>query len=52
MVGAIILAAILVVVIPIGVMMSGAVASAVLGWSLKDDARARYEGHELLDFNK
>lgn len=52
MAGAIIFAVVLVVVIPVGVMMSGAVASAILGWSLTDDAATRYQGHELLELNK
>jgi hypothetical protein len=51
MAGGIILAVVIVIVIPVGVMMAGAVASAILGWSLKDDADARYQGHELLDLN-
>jgi hypothetical protein len=51
MAGGIILAVVLVIVIPVGVMMAGAVASALLGWSLKSDADTRYEGHELVELN-
>ena len=36
-------------IIPIVVIMSGAVASAILGESLRRDGRARFQGSELLD---
>ncbi|MDX2379174.1 MAG: hypothetical protein QNM02_05395 [Acidimicrobiia bacterium] len=36
-------------IIPVVVVMSGAIASAVLGESMYRDGRARYEGSELLD---
>jgi hypothetical protein len=36
-------------IIPIVVVMSGAIASAVLGESMYRDGRVRYEGSELLD---
>jgi hypothetical protein len=52
MLGAIILVVILVIAIPVAVCMSGAVAAALLGWSLKDDAEARNEGSELISLNK
>lgn len=42
---------IVLLLIPVAVMMSGAVLAAVLGWSLKDDAEARYEGSELVELN-
>jgi hypothetical protein len=51
MAGGIILVFVLVIVIPVGVMMAGAAASAILGWSLKADGDTRYQGHELLDLN-
>jgi hypothetical protein len=38
--GALILVAILVVIFPVVVLMSGAAASALLGWLLKEDADA------------
>jgi hypothetical protein len=50
--GAIILAIVIVVVIPVAVCMSGAVVAALLGWSLKDDAEARNEGSELIELNR
>jgi hypothetical protein len=52
MLGAIVLAVVLVIVIPVGVLMSGAVAAGLLGWALKSDADVRYEGSELIDLNK
>jgi hypothetical protein len=52
MIGAIVLAVVIVVAIPVGVMMSGAVAAALLGTAATSDAEARYEGSELLDLNK
>ena len=52
MIGALVLAVILVVVIPVTVVMSGAVVSAILGWSLKSTADADHEGSELIDLNR
>lgn len=43
---------VLVVVIPIGVLVSGAALSAVLGWLLKDDVEARHEGTEYVDLGR
>ena len=51
MIGAIILAVVIVIVFPVTVAMSGGVASAILGFFLKGDADDRYEGSELLDLN-
>ena len=52
MLGAVLIVIVLVLVIPVGVMMSGAVVSAALGWALKDDAEARNEGSELIALNR
>jgi membrane glycosyltransferase len=52
MAGAILMVIVLVLVIPVAVFMSGAVAAALLGWSLKKDAETRNEGSELIDLNK
>jgi len=49
--GAIAIAVFLVVVIPVGVILFGAVLAAALGTTLKDDGEARNEGSELLDLN-
>lgn len=51
MLGAIILAVIIVFVLPSVVLISGGIASAVLGFFLKDEAEQRHEGSELLDLN-
>ncbi|MGH9191519.1 MAG: hypothetical protein ACRDZ0_03480 [Acidimicrobiales bacterium] len=52
MAGAILMAIVLVVVIPVAVCMSGAAVAALLGWSLKEDADARNEGSESIDLNR
>ena len=52
MAGAILMVIVLVLVIPVAVLVSGAVVAALLGWSLKDDAEARNEGSELIDLNR
>jgi hypothetical protein len=49
--GALILALIIVVVIPVSILMTGAVVAAILGWAAKEDAEARYEGSELIDLS-
>jgi hypothetical protein len=51
MVGAILIVVVL-LAIPVAVCMSGAIAAAVLGWSLKEDVEARHEGSELIELNK
>jgi hypothetical protein len=38
--------------IPVLVIVSGAIAAAVLGWLLKADAEERYEGSELLELGR
>ena len=52
MLGALIIAAILVVVIPVAVCMSGVVAAGLLGWSLKDTVEHDHEGSELVELNR
>jgi hypothetical protein len=42
----------IVIAIPVGLLMSGAAASAVMGWFLRDDAAERYQGSELVDLNR
>ena len=51
MLGAIAVVVFIVVVVPVGVLIAGAVMAAVLGTSLKDDGEERAEGSELLDLN-
>lgn len=51
MIGPVVILIVIVVAIPVGLLMSGAAASAILGWFLRDDAEDRYEGSELLKLN-
>jgi hypothetical protein len=50
-IGAIAIAVVIVLLIPVGVSMAGAVMAAVLGTALKEDGESRNEGSELLDLN-
>jgi ABC-type thiamin/hydroxymethylpyrimidine transport system permease subunit len=49
--GAVIMVAVLVVVFPVVFLMSGAIAAAILGTLLKQDAEQTHQGSELLDLN-
>jgi hypothetical protein len=49
--GAIIVAAIIVIVLPMTFLATGGVAAALLGWVLKENADATHEGSELLETN-
>ncbi len=51
MLGAIILAVVIVVAIPVSVAMTGGIVAAILGWSLKEDGEERHEGSELTDLS-
>ena len=51
MFGVIAIVVVLVVAIPVAVLMSGAVASALLGWLVNDDVERSHEGSELVDTN-
>ncbi len=51
MVGPAILVIVLVVAIPVGVLISGGFAAAILGFFLKDDVDRTHEGSELLETN-
>lgn len=51
MIGVVLIAIVLVVVIPVGVLMSGGIASALLGLVLKDEAETSHAGSELIDTN-
>jgi ABC-type thiamin/hydroxymethylpyrimidine transport system permease subunit len=51
MLGVILMALVLVVVIPVTVMMSGAVVAGLLGWALKDNGEQTHEGSELIDLS-
>ena len=49
--GAIILAVIIVIALPIGFMLGGAAAAALLGWTLKNEGEESHPGSELLETN-
>ncbi len=49
MLGAAIIVIVLLVVLPVGFLVGGAVIAAIMGESLHRDARTRHEGSELLD---
>ena len=49
MFGAVLMVLLLVIVIPVGILISGAVAASLLGGLLKKDADGRHEGSALLD---
>ncbi len=48
MIGAVLMILLLVVVMPVGILMSGALAAALLGGFLKKDVDNAHEGSELL----
>lgn len=50
--GAIILVVVLVFVLPVSFLMSGGLASALIGYFLKDDAEQRHAGSELIELNR
>jgi hypothetical protein len=49
--GGILIGVVIVLLIPVGVSLAGAVIAAVLGTTLKEDGEQRNEGSELLDLN-
>ena len=49
--GAVIILIVLVAAIPIAVLMSGGIASGLLGYFLKEEAEKAHEGSELIDTN-
>jgi hypothetical protein len=49
--GAVIIVVVLVVLIPVAVIMTGALVAGILGWALKDNGEATHEGSELIDLN-
>ena len=51
MLGAIIIAVVILVIIPVGVCLSGAIIAAILGWALRDNGEATHEGSELIELN-
>lgn len=51
MLGALILAVIILVVIPVSIAMTGAIVSGILGWALKDNGETTHEGSELIELS-
>jgi hypothetical protein len=51
MLGAIILAVVIVVAIPVSVILTGAVVSSILGWSLKENGEETHQGSELVELS-
>jgi glycerol-3-phosphate acyltransferase PlsY len=52
MIGAIILAVVLIVVIPVGLFLSGGIAIGVITSRLTGNAEDTHEGSELIDLNR
>ncbi len=52
MLGALILAFVILVFIPVSICMTGGVVAGLLGWAAKKDAEERHEGSELIDLGK
>ena len=52
MLGAVLMVILLVVVIPVGILVSGAVAASLLGGLLKRDVDAAHEGSALLEVSE
>jgi hypothetical protein len=50
-IGALLIAVVLVFVLPILFLISGGLGAGVVGWLLKDNAEATHEGSELIDTN-
>lgn len=52
MLGGFIIAFVLVIVLPVGVMMGTTILAALLGWSLKNEGETTNQGSELIPLNK
>lgn len=50
--GAIAIVVIIVVVLPVAVLMGGAVLSSLLGWTLYKEAETVHDGSEYVELNK
>jgi hypothetical protein len=50
-IGAILLVLAIVIALPVGLLVAGAVLSAILGWFLRNDAEESHPGSELIDLN-
>ena len=49
--GLVVILIVLLVAIPVGVSMSGAVVAGILGWALTDNGEATHEGSELIELS-
>lgn len=52
MIGALILAAVIVIVIPVGFLMTTAAVAGIMGFALKTNADAEADGSELIELNR
>lgn len=52
MIGALILAAVIVIVIPVGFLMTTAAVAGIMGFAMKTNADAVADGSELIDLNR
>jgi phosphotransferase system glucose/maltose/N-acetylglucosamine-specific IIC component len=50
-IGALVLAFVILVVLPVTFLVLAAILTAVMGWILKDNGEAAHEGSELVDLN-
>lgn len=50
--GTVVMIILLVVVVPVAIFLTGFIASALLGYVLKTDVDAQFEGSELLDLSE
>ncbi|MFP5254747.1 MAG: hypothetical protein ACLGI8_02740 [Acidimicrobiia bacterium] len=51
MVGPVVILIVLLVAIPVGIAMSGAVVAGILGWALTTNGEATHEGSELIELS-
>ena len=52
MLGAVIIVIVVVIALPVGMLMSGGVAAAVIGHFLKEEGEASHPGSELIELNR
>ncbi|MGH9275136.1 MAG: hypothetical protein ACRDZU_10865 [Acidimicrobiales bacterium] len=51
MLGATIIAVIILVAIPVSIMMTGAIVAAILGWSATENGEEAHQGSELIELS-
>ena len=52
MFGVIVIVLLLVVIVPVGVLMSGGVLAGIIGWALRRNGEQTHEGSELIATNE